>query len=142
MKIFISSDMEGTAGVVDWEQCRPGGADYPYYRELLQGEVNAAIEGARDGGAEAFLVNDSHGRMANLRPGDLPPGTTDFVRPKDEAETRVVVDCLAPHGRIADLVGRPAAGDPTVGRPAVSGPAVGGPGAVRPTSPGRAGPGS
>ncbi len=75
MKIFISSDMEGTAGVVDWEQCRPGGADYPYYRELLQGEVNAAIEGARDGGAEAFLVNDSHGRMANLRPGDLPPGT-------------------------------------------------------------------
>jgi D-aminopeptidase len=21
MKIFVSSDMEGTAGVVDWEQC-------------------------------------------------------------------------------------------------------------------------
>ncbi len=21
MKIFLSSDMEGTAGVVDWEQC-------------------------------------------------------------------------------------------------------------------------
>ena len=71
MRIFISSDMEGTAGVVDWDQCRPGGGDYEYYRGLLQGEVNAAIEGAQAGGATAFLVNDSHGRMANLRPDGL-----------------------------------------------------------------------
>ncbi|MGF1427211.1 M55 family metallopeptidase [Kitasatospora sp. LaBMicrA B282] len=71
MRIFISSDMEGTAGVVDWEQCRATGADYGYYRELLQGEVNAAIEGAMAGGAREFLVNDSHGAMANLRPDAL-----------------------------------------------------------------------
>ncbi|WP_329586940.1 M55 family metallopeptidase [Kitasatospora sp. NBC_01250] len=71
MRIFISSDMEGTAGVVDWEQCRSSGADYGYYRELLQGEVNAAIEGAIAGGAGEFLVNDSHGAMANLRPDAL-----------------------------------------------------------------------
>jgi D-amino peptidase len=68
MKIFISSDMEGTAGVVEWEQCRPGNPDYEYYRGLLQAEVNAAIEGAQAAGATVFLVNDSHGRMANLRP--------------------------------------------------------------------------
>jgi D-amino peptidase len=71
MKIFISSDMEGTAGVVEWEQCRPGNPDYEYYRGLLQAEVNAAIEGAQAAGATAFLVNDSHGRMANLRPDGL-----------------------------------------------------------------------
>ena len=71
MKIFISSDMEGTAGVVEWEQCRPGNPDYDCYRGLLQAEVNAAIEGAQEGGATAFLVNDSHGRMANLRPDAL-----------------------------------------------------------------------
>lgn len=80
MKIFISSDMEGTAGVVDWDQCRPGHHDYEYYRDLLQAEVNAAIEGAVEGCASAveggapaaeFLVNDSHGRMANLRPAEL-----------------------------------------------------------------------
>ncbi|MFC1401418.1 MULTISPECIES: M55 family metallopeptidase [Streptacidiphilus] len=79
MKIFVSTDMEGTAGVVDWEQCRPSGVDYPYYRDLLQAEVNAAIEGAIEGAAEGagdgsavgFLVNDSHGRMANLRPDTL-----------------------------------------------------------------------
>ena len=71
MKIFISSDMEGTAGVVAWEQCRPAEPEYAYYRRLLQEEVNAAIEGAAAGGATEFLVNDSHGRMANLRPDGL-----------------------------------------------------------------------
>jgi D-amino peptidase len=71
VKIFISSDMEGTAGVVEWEQCRPGNPDYEYYRGLLQAEVNAAIDGAKAAGATQFLVNDSHGRMANLRPDAL-----------------------------------------------------------------------
>lgn len=63
--------MEGTAGVVEWEQCRPGNPDYEYYRGLLQAEVNAAIEGAQAAGATTFLVNDSHSRMANLRPDAL-----------------------------------------------------------------------
>lgn len=77
MKIFLSSDMEGTAGVVDWEQCRPGHHDYEYYRDLLQAEVNAAIEGALEtGGPHEFLVNDSHGRMANLRPAQLAGGAS------------------------------------------------------------------
>jgi D-amino peptidase len=71
VKIFISSDMEGTAGVVDWSQCRPGQPEYAYYRTLLQEEVNAAIEGAAAGGASEFLVNDSHSTMANLRPDAL-----------------------------------------------------------------------
>ncbi|MFF8314465.1 M55 family metallopeptidase [Streptomyces lydicus] len=71
MKIFVSSDMEGTAGVVDWEQCRASGDRYAYFCELLQAEVNAAIDGARAAGATAFLVNDAHGAMANLRPDRL-----------------------------------------------------------------------
>lgn len=74
MKVFISSDMEGTAGVVDWSQCRPGpgdNSDYEYYRQLLQAEVNAAILGAADAGATEFLVNDSHSTMQNLRPDGL-----------------------------------------------------------------------
>lgn len=71
MKIFVSSDMEGTAGVVDWSQCRQGQSEYEYYRLLLQEEVNAAIEGAMAGGATRFLVNDSHSTMANLRPDAL-----------------------------------------------------------------------
>ena len=72
MKVFISSDMEGTAGVADWSQCLPdAGGDYAYYRGLLQAEVNAAIEGALSAGADEFLVNDSHSKMINLRPDTL-----------------------------------------------------------------------
>jgi D-amino peptidase len=71
VKVFISSDMEGTAGVVDWDQCVTGGSQYDYYTGLLTGEVNAAIEGAAAAGATEFLVNDSHSKMANLKPEAL-----------------------------------------------------------------------
>jgi D-amino peptidase len=71
VKVYLSSDMEGTAGVVDWGQCRGPGTEYEYYRRLLQDEVNAAIAGAMDAGATEFLVNDSHSSMQNLRPAEL-----------------------------------------------------------------------
>ena len=71
MKIYVSSDMEGTAGVVDWSQCLAPEPEYEYYRGLLQAEVNAAIEGAMSAGATSFLVNDSHSSMQNLRPDAL-----------------------------------------------------------------------
>src|ERR1700677_951159 len=71
MKIFISSDMEGTAGVVDWDHVVAGGLLYPYYCELLTNEVNASIEGAMRAGADEFLVNDSHSKMANMKPSEL-----------------------------------------------------------------------
>jgi D-amino peptidase len=74
VKIFISSDMEGTTGVVDWSQCGGPNPEYEYYRGLLQAEVNAAIDGALAAGATEFLVNDSHSTMQNLRPDQLHGG--------------------------------------------------------------------
>ena len=71
MKIFVSSDMEGTAGVVDWEQCVGDGPQAAAGRRLLLDEVNAAIEGALAGGATEVVVNDSHSTMRNLPPGEL-----------------------------------------------------------------------
>jgi D-amino peptidase len=71
MKIYISSDMEGTAGVVDWSQVTSTDSQYPYYSQLLTKEINAAIEGSLKAGATEFLVNDAHGAMANLHPDDL-----------------------------------------------------------------------
>jgi len=71
MKVFISSDIEGTAGIVDWEQVRGPGAEYELGRQLLTDEVNAAIDGAVQAGASEILVNDSHRTMYNLRPGEL-----------------------------------------------------------------------
>ena len=71
MKVFISSDIEGTAGIVDWQQVRASGADYELGRRLLTDEVNAAIDGAARAGATQFLVNDSHSTMRNIRPNAL-----------------------------------------------------------------------
>jgi len=71
MKVFISTDIEGTAGIVDWQQVRAHGDDYELGRRLLMDETNAAIDGAVAGGATAVLVNDSHATMRNLPPGDL-----------------------------------------------------------------------
>ena len=71
MKVFISSDIEGTAGIVDWQQIRASGADYELGRRLLTDKVNAAIEGAARAGATQFLVNDSHSTMQNIRPNAL-----------------------------------------------------------------------
>jgi D-amino peptidase len=73
MKVYISVDMEGIAGI-----SHPGPTDradsgYPASVELMVGEANAAIEGAVAGGATDILVNDSHGGMYNLRPADLHP---------------------------------------------------------------------
>ncbi len=69
MKVWISFDMEGVAGIVDWDQCRPdSGPSYALGCALLQDEVNAAIEGAIAGGATEVVLNDSHSRMANLDP--------------------------------------------------------------------------
>jgi D-amino peptidase len=71
VKIFISVDLEGVAGIADWEQCIAGGDDYALGRELALGEVNAAIEGARAAGAEEIVVNDAHSVMRNLPPAAL-----------------------------------------------------------------------
>jgi D-amino peptidase len=71
MKVFISFDMEGVAGIADWSQCRGPGQPYEEGRRLLLGEVNAAIDGALAGGATEIVCNDSHGTMNNLDPAAL-----------------------------------------------------------------------
>ncbi len=63
--------MEGVAGIVDWAQCLATGDDYALGRDLLVGEVNAAIEGALAAGATEILVNDAHSVMRNLPPAEL-----------------------------------------------------------------------
>jgi D-amino peptidase len=70
-KVFISADMEGVAGVSDWDQCRVGSTSYDEGCRLLLGEVNAAIAGALEAGATEVLINDAHGLMANLAPDRL-----------------------------------------------------------------------
>ena len=73
MRVYISIDMEGVAGVVHGEQCRRGGHGYDEARLLMTAEADAAARGAFAGGAAHVLVNDSHGDMRNLALEQLDP---------------------------------------------------------------------
>jgi D-amino peptidase len=66
VKVYISVDMEGIAGISHPDPTRREDRDYPAAVALMTGEANAAIAGAYDGGATEVLVNDSHGSMFNL----------------------------------------------------------------------------
>jgi D-amino peptidase len=77
MRVYISIDMEGVAGVVHEDQTNPvdprHAGEYNRYRRLMTNEANAAIAGARQAGGTAILVNDSHWLMRNLIPEELDP---------------------------------------------------------------------
>jgi D-amino peptidase len=72
MKVYISIDAEGVAGISDWDQIRTTGDDFALGRRLLLGELNAAIDGvlAVDPAA-TVVVNDSHASMRNYPPDEL-----------------------------------------------------------------------
>jgi D-amino peptidase len=73
MRVYVSVDMEGIAGVSHHKPTGRTDSEYPAAVELMVGEANAAIAGAFDGGGTEVLVNDSHGGMYNLRPAELDP---------------------------------------------------------------------
>ncbi len=73
LKVFISIDMEGLAGVVTNNAITTQGQDYAHFRGIMAGEANAAIEGAFHAGATEVVVRDSHGAKENILPGDLDP---------------------------------------------------------------------
>lgn len=68
LKVFISVDMEGVSGVINWEDVSRNGKDYGLFRKLMTQEANAAIRGALDAGATEILVRDSHGSARNILP--------------------------------------------------------------------------
>lgn len=73
MKLFISADMEGTAGVCSWSQVDPSNAhEYPMYRRYMMRELAAAIDGARSAGAQDVVVRDSHWDQTNILWDELP----------------------------------------------------------------------
>jgi D-amino peptidase len=77
MRIYVSIDMEGLAGVAHPQQVAYGRevdrVDYDRARGLMAAEANAAIDAAFAAGAREVVVNDSHWQMRNLRAEDLDP---------------------------------------------------------------------
>jgi len=73
MKILIAADMEGITGVTNWDQVDPNHAEYPRFRRLMTQDINAAIRGAFESGADEVLVTDGHDRGTNILLEELDP---------------------------------------------------------------------
>lgn len=95
MRLYISCDMEGVAGVCAWQQvdARTPHPDFEIFRRYYTREVARAIKGARARGATEVLVNDSHGPMRNLLLDELP------------ADVRVVFGNRKPFSMVQDADG-------------------------------------
>lgn len=73
LKVFISVDMEGVSGLINWDETSQGGPDYPLFRKLMTAETNAAIAGALEAGATEIVVRDAHDSARNILPDMLRP---------------------------------------------------------------------
>src|SRR3954464_12745268 len=95
MRVHIIRDMEGIAGIVKSDQINAKKAMFEEGRRLYTEEMNAAIRGAKAGGATEIVVMDCHGAgegysFNSLIPEELEPdcefvvqdewtGYTDFL---------------------------------------------------------------
>ena len=74
LKVLISADMEGVAGVISWKiDSQAATRDYAQMRRVMTAEVNAAVAASFEAGATEVTVADSHGDFANLDPETLDP---------------------------------------------------------------------
>jgi D-amino peptidase len=72
LKVYISVDMEGVAGVVTADQLGPSGFEYDRFRHFMTNETLAAVRAANEAGAGEIVVSDSHGNGENLLIEEFP----------------------------------------------------------------------
>lgn len=72
MKLFLSADIEGTAGVAHWDETEKGHPGYEHFARQMSLEVAAACEGAVKAGYDEILVRDAHDSARNIDPELLP----------------------------------------------------------------------
>jgi len=79
--VYMFTDLEGVAGVDEWDPHRSdyaaqakGVAERQEMQRLLTGEVNAAAEGLFAAGVQEILVNDAHGAGRTILVEELVPG--------------------------------------------------------------------
>ena len=74
MRVYISADIEGVAGVTSWDETYPGRDGYEEARDRMNREVAAACRGAIAAGADEIVVKDGHETALNLKPEAMPRG--------------------------------------------------------------------
>ncbi len=70
-KLYISADIEGTAGIDTWDETEAGKRRYEYFAAQMTCEVASAVEGAELSGY-VTTVKDAHDSARNLNPAGLP----------------------------------------------------------------------
>lgn len=73
MKILIAVDMEGISGVTGWDHVLLDKPEYPRGRKWMTADVNAAVEGAVQAGADEIVVTDGHWDGGNILIEELSP---------------------------------------------------------------------
>lgn len=76
MKIYISVDMEGISGITSKEHVSKDERLYTVGQRLATGDVNAAVRGAFDAGADEVIVADMHASSGNLLTEQIDPRAT------------------------------------------------------------------
>ncbi len=109
-KIYILSDMEGISGIRRSEQVQSSSPEYEEGRKLMMADINAAIEGAFDAGADEVVACDTHGGGGQVRIGEMDsramyetPGGGKLLPALDETFSGVVL--LGHHARAGTLNG-------------------------------------
>jgi D-amino peptidase len=72
MRVYVTADIEGIAGVVHGEEGGKGNPEYERARRLMTAEASAVVAGIFDADAEARVsVVDVHGPYRNIIPEEL-----------------------------------------------------------------------
>jgi D-amino peptidase len=111
MKIYIITDMEGVSGICNEQQVQRDHPAYAEGRQLLIGDVNAAVDGAFAGGATEVVVNDGHGGGFNFLMEQMDPraryerpnGGLDFLPALDDSFAGLF--CVGYHAMAGTLNG-------------------------------------
>ena len=76
MKLFISADIEGCAGVALTDETHKKESVYQRFAEEMTEEIVAACEAAHEAGADEIVVKDGHGDASNIDPLKMPEYVT------------------------------------------------------------------
>lgn len=76
MKLFISADIEGCAGITISYETHRQEAAYQRFAKQMTEEVVAVCEAALAAGVDEIVVKDGHGDASNIDPMAMPEGVT------------------------------------------------------------------
>ena len=71
-KVYISSDIEGTTGIANWDEANRDHAAYREFQERITAETAITCEAAIAEGVSEIVVKDAHGSGRNILAEKLP----------------------------------------------------------------------